>query len=154
MRNELPEGGILVKEITQIPEFGKYRGKSRPTGWLIYEYQEPGIEKVRIYRYDGKRNVVDYWITPDEIEVMRKQVRGKSPFGVWPELHRFPKGSLKYDAFYAMMKAMDSDIYHASGWWEKQVGFMVNKAPGTERFEKLHSRDKEYAKYMAFTYGR
>ena len=145
MNNPLPEGATLIKEVQYTQVVGRHKGKLRSTGWLIYEY-----EGNRIYRYDGRRNVVDYWIEPDG--VMRKQVKG-SHFA-FKELEKFLVGNIKYDAFYAMFHALDDDIYHPSSWWEKFVAFMSYRKPGTPKYERLNQKDKDLAKYLAFTYGR
>jgi len=145
MNNPLPEGAMLIKEVQFTQVAGRHKGKLRPTGWLIYEY-----EGNRIYRYEDKVNCVDYWFVDDEL--MRKQIHGKHP--AFKDLEKFLAGNIKYDAFYAMFHALDDDIYHPSGWWEKFVAFMASRKPETERYEKLNQRNKDLAKYLAFTYGR
>ena len=47
MNNPLPEGATLIKEVQFTQVAGRHKGKPRPTGWLIYEY-----EGNKIYRYD------------------------------------------------------------------------------------------------------
>ena len=122
MRNELPEGAVLVKEVFHTPLVGRYRGRSKPSGWLIYEK-----DGQRYYRFDGRKDVVDYHYDSERDMVVRVQVKGGHM--VYKKLEEFPRGNLKYDTNIAIFKGLDHEppIYRPSGWWEKMVVYFAGK---------------------------
>lgn len=114
------------------------------SSWTVYSAKDG---RGTVYRSGLIWSVVEYWIESDGVH--RIQLKGSTPFGVWPEHYIFEPGNIYYDTYVAMFSYMDDGYpegYKSEGWWMDMIAVC----------SAAHKRGEEplgFCKYSPFTWG-
>lgn len=122
------------------------------SSWTVYSAADG---RGRVYRYGLRWSVVELWIESDGVH--RIQVKGTTPFGVWPQHHIFEPGNIYYDTYVAMFAYMDDGCpkgYRSSGSWMDQVAYCSYHRPGTPEWDEMNELNKFYCDYSPYTYPK